>query len=101
VTLIQRPYVYYVNQQPSDNPVGQSNPSPKSIARPDPLMEGVYNADGPQETRGLGGARETRDIHLGTISTKLKASIHRSYPADPPIWRSRVGDVKERRTACD
>jgi hypothetical protein len=48
-------------------------------------MKGAYSAGGPQETRGLGGARETRDIYLGTISTKLKASIHRSYPADPPI----------------
>jgi hypothetical protein len=48
-------------------------------------MEGVYSAGGPQGTRGLEGARETRDIHLGIISTKLKASIYRSYPADPSI----------------
>jgi hypothetical protein len=48
-------------------------------------MKGAYSAGGPQGTRGLGGAHETRDIHLRTISMKLKASVYRSCPADPPI----------------
>jgi hypothetical protein len=48
-------------------------------------MKEAYSVGDPQETHGLRDAHETRDIHLRTINIKLKASIYRSYPADPPI----------------
>jgi hypothetical protein len=55
------------------------------MAGPVSLMEGAYNAGGPEGTRSLRSARKTRDVYIRTISSELKALIHRSCPADPPI----------------
>jgi hypothetical protein len=84
-TRTRRSCVYHANQRPLNSPPEQSNPSPRSMAGPVSLMEGAYSAGGPEGTRSLRSARKTRDVHIGTISSELKALIHRSCPADPPV----------------
>jgi hypothetical protein len=48
-------------------------------------MKGAYSVDGLERTRSLRSAHKTRDVHIRTISSKLKALIHYSCSADPSV----------------